>query len=297
MKPSSLPLARRVVAAALACAAPSLAAAPARAQVAHVDDNDWRQTDRHDALLAASTPQKFVVEIRFAPYLPNIDAAPGLNGKTPFNDVFGVDCSAGGVPPAVKPGSVSSRLYFGAEFDYLPLRIPFVGVVGPGVSWGYTNFSNQAVFNGGAMAGQCSAETTLLTIMPMYGVVVLRADELMRRTGIPLVPYGKFGVGLAYWRASTDAGTDYYCAVRDQQGNCKSTQINGEGLTPSLHFAVGLMLSLNFIDTGASARLSETTGVKHAYIFGELASEKQTLGSGVLQVGAMTWVAGLAADM
>jgi hypothetical protein len=293
--------ARRLVAVASALSTACLAAAPARAQVAHVDDNDWRQGDRHDALLAASTLQKFEVEIRFAPYQPDIDSA--FSGKqTPFNSVFGVDCSAGGTPPAVKPGSVSARLYFGAEFDYLPIRIPFVGAVGPAVSWGYTSFSNQTIFNGGPMTGQCSAETTTLTIMPMYGAVVLRADELMRRTGVPLVPYGKFGVGLAWWRASTDAGTETYCATKNlvtkgpNDGSC-SSPVNGDGLTPSLHFAVGLSLSLNFIDTGASARLSETTGVKHAYIFGELWSDKLTIATDVLHVGTTTYVLGLAADL
>ena len=295
MRPSSLALARRLLAAGLASAAPTLAAAPARAQVAHVDDNDWRQTDCHDALLAASKGQKFEFEIRFAPYLPNIDAEFGGN-KTPFNDVFGVDCSSGGTPAAVKAGAVKPRLYFGAEFDYLPVRIPFVGVVGPGVSWGYTSFSNQVVFDAGPQAGQCSAETSTLTIMPMYGVVVLRADELMRRTGIPLVPYGKFGVGVAWWHASTDAGTEVYCADK-KGGTCTSPQISGNGLTPSLHFAVGLSLSLNFINPGASARLGESTGVQHAYLFGELTSDKRTLGTDVLQVGAMTYVLGLAADM
>lgn len=275
-------------------AALCLSVTPAGAQVAHVDDNDWRQTDRHDALLAASKQQKFEVELRFAPYLPNIDSEFAGTGKAPFNQVFGFDCANPGTP---KPNSVSPRLYFGAEFDYLPLRVPYVGVVGPGVSWGYTSFSNNAVFSPGTpQAGTCSGETTTLTIMPMYAAVVLRADELYRRTGIPLVPYGKFGVGLAYWRASTDKGTDYYCQ-RNSTGDCVGTQIGGDGVTPSLHLAVGLSLSLNFINPSASARLGVTTGVQHAYFFGEIATDKRTLAVDVLEVGALTWVLGLAADM
>jgi hypothetical protein len=294
MKPSSLSLARHVVPL-LACAVPILAAAPARAQVAHVDDNDWRQGDRHDAVLAAAVPPKFAVELRFGPYLPSIDGEFS-NGATPFNNVFGVDCSggAGTVPPMPAPASVSARFYFGAEFDYLPIRIPYVGAVGPGVGWGYTSFSNSARFAGGPQLGQCSQETTTLTIMPMHASVVLRADELMRRTGVPLVPYGKFGFGLAWWRASTSTGTEI-CSP-STGGGCAAS-LNGTGLTPSLHFAAGLMLSLNFLDSSASSRLSENTGVKHAYLFGELYSDKLTLATDVMHVGATSWVLGLAADL
>jgi hypothetical protein len=294
MKPSTL------LVACLACAATALAAAPALAQVAHVDDNDWRQTDRHDALLNAAVPPKFAVEVRFGPYLPDVDGEFG--GKsTPFNTVFGNDCSGGANTKPVA-GSVKAAFYFGTEFDYLPLRIPYVGAVGPGIGWGYTSFSNNAVFANVASnpsMGLCSSQSTTLTIMPMHGSVVLRADELMRRTGIPLVPYGKFGFGLAWWRASTDSGTETCSPTSSNPAAAAACPkaVNGTGLTPSLHFAVGLSLSLNFIDSGASARLSETTGVKHAYVFGEVWSDKLTLATDVMHVGATTWVLGLAADM
>jgi hypothetical protein len=297
MKPLPRPSIERIVAAALACAC-ALAAAPARAQTAHVDDNDWRQSDRHDALLNAAPSQKFAVELRFGPYLPDIDSEfAGKSGATPFNTVFGEDCS-GGANTAPVPGLVAAHFYFGAEFDYLPLRIPYVGAVGLGVGWGYTSFSNSAIFTAGPNSGKCSEESTTLTIMPMHASVVLRADELMRRTGVPLVPYGKFGFGLAWWRASTSAGTEV-CPNASTSASaefCK-TPTDGTGLTPSLHFALGLMLSLNFIDASASARLGESTGVKHAYLFGEVLSDKLTLAGDVMHVGATTWVVGLAADM
>jgi hypothetical protein len=292
MNRSPLPLA----AAALACAAALSAASPALAQVTHVDGNDWRQVDRHDALLNGGSPQHFAVELRFGPYLPAIDSE--FSGKTPFADVFGNDCS-GGLGTTPTKGSVKARFYFGAEFDYLPLRIPYVGAVGPGLGWGYTSFSNNAVFTDGPNKGQCSAESTTLTIMPMHLSLVLRADELMRRTGIPIVPYGKFGFGLSWWRASTSAGTETCSPTSSDPAAaaaCKAST-NGIGLTPTLHFAVGGALSLNFVDPRASARLDETTGVNHAYLFGELYSDRLTLGSDVMHVGNTSFVLGLAADM
>ena len=68
------------------------------------------------------------------------------------------------------------------------------------------------------------------------------------------------------------------------------------GLTPSMHFALGGMLSLNWIEPQASARLDQTSGVHHAYVFGEYYNDRITLGSNVMHVGTSSWVAGLAAD-
>jgi hypothetical protein len=273
-------------------AASLLSAAPARAQMMHVPDSDWRQTDRHDAIVAAAAKPTFMIELRFGPYLPDIDSAvPG--GQTPFQDTFGLNCNATPIPTV---GSVSPHFLFGAEIDYLPVRIPFIGTVGPGVGWSFTTFSNNALFTG---TTKCSAENTTLTIMPMHASVVLRADELMRRTGIPIVPYGKFGAGVAWWRASTDSGTEAICGTKAAPAKCMGSAAvigNGDGLTPSLHFAVGVMLALNFLEPQASARLDATTGVHHAYLFGEYYNDLLTLSADVMHVGASSFIAGLAVD-
>jgi hypothetical protein len=276
-----------------ALAAAALVAAPASAQMTHVPSNDWRQGDRHDAIQAASNKMSFLLSLRFGPYLPNIDSE--FKGKTPFQNIFGLDCS---VSPAQK-GSVSPAFHFGIEGDFLPVRIPYVGAVGPGLSWGFVRFANQAALSDRTGGTQCSAETTALTIMPMYGVLVLHADELMRRTGIPIVPYGKFGAGVAYWRATNDSGTDKICGTATSPAACKTGDTpvaSGNGLTPSLHFALGGMLALNFIDPRSSARLDETTGIHHAFLFGEYYNDTLSLGSKVMKVGASSWVVGLAAD-
>jgi hypothetical protein len=272
-------------------AAAWLGAAPAFAQMAHVPENDWRQPDRHDALVKAAQKPAWTVELRFGPYLPSIDSyVPG--GKTPFADVFGLTCGT-----SATKGSVSPRILVGLEADYLPLRIPYIGAVGPGVGWSYTSFSNPAVFTN--MPLTCSGENSNLMIMPMHGSLVLRADELMRRTGIPIVPYGKFGVGLAWWRAYDDTGTEAICGTGGA-ARCTSATApvlgHGSGLTPSLHFAVGGAIALNFLEPQASARLDETTGVHHAYVFGEYYNEQLTIAANALHVGASSWVAGLAVD-
>lgn len=281
----------------LTAGAISIAASPALAQMAHIPQNDWRQSDRHDVLQGKAEKPAFAFELRFGPYLPNIDKE--FNGKTPFADVFGVDCDAA----AANTPSVSPRLYFGVEIDALPVRIPFVGMFGIGAGWGFTQFTNNALFVSEPKKGgkwNCSKQTTSLMVMPMHASLVLRIDELMRRTGIPIVPYGKAGAGFAFWRVSSEAGTEQ-CGPSSTSASGKvacSEDRSGLGWYPSLHFALGGMLALNFLEPRAAARLDETTGVRHAYLFGEWYSDTIALSpSKTMQVGASSWVAGLAIDL
>ena len=129
--------------------------------------------------------------------------------------------------------------------------------------------------------------------MPMYLAAVLRADELYRRTGIPIVPYGKIGFGLGTWSASSEAGTETYV---DKAGK----EVSGSGVAWGVHFALGGMLALNFIDPRSAVRLDETTGVNHAYLFGEWMNNAE-LGRRSdpkgMYIGTSTWVVGFAVDM
>jgi hypothetical protein len=229
--------------------------------------NDWRQKDRTDASRGNASAQNFAFELRFGPYYPQIDeefgGAPG-----PYERAFDDD----------------PQFYFGVELDWLPLRIPFVGAVGPGLGWGYTKTSNRAKLEGTDVD---SAEDTALTILPMHLSVVLRADELMRRTGIPIVPYVKGGLGFATWDATISTGT------REFQNSL------GRDTTWGYHFALGGMLALNFLDPGGSRRLDETVGINHTYLFGEwMNAGLDGIGSRPqMHVGSSSWVVGLALDL
>jgi hypothetical protein len=141
--------------------------------------------------------------------------------------------------------------------------------------------------------------------MPMHGSIVLRGDELMRRTAIPIVPYGKIGAALNYWRASNDLGLEVYqpCEKRGTAtlpsgcGGANPPQnVNGGGITPGLHLAVGAMFALNFLEPNASARLDETSGVHHAFLFGEYYNDQVTFSPNVMRVGTSSFAVGLAAD-
>src|SRR5262249_42228842 len=260
--------------------------------------------------IAASKTPNFFVEVRFGGYKPDVDN--GVKGM-PYAKVFGSQCPSGATSGtssggACTPGATPLLFHFGLEIDVTPspLRIPYIGAFGLGLGWGFSRVAATANYvsdpNNPSRPGGPSGQTTALTIMPTHASFVLRADEIMRRTRIPIVPYGKFGVGLAFWRASTDTGTEVYdpCASTPVPAVCKSGSppgaVNGAGLTPSLHFAVGGMLALNFIEPQAAARLGETTGVHHAFVFGEYYNDRLPLASNVMHVGTASWVVGLAVD-
>ncbi len=214
-----------------------------------------------------ASPQRFALELRFGPYKPSIDSEPGVSGA-PYQTVFGS----------------SYRVLAAVEFDWQALRIPHFGSIGPGLSFGYTSMGAKANFSTCPSSGSCqSAENTSLDVFPLYAVGVLRIDVLMKDFGIPLVPYGKAGAGLAFWRASNDAGTSSYGGVA------------GKGHTWGTQFAAGLALSINWLDPRAARSLDSAVGINNTSIFGELmwANLNGFGGAGSLYVGTTTFIGGL----
>jgi MYXO-CTERM domain-containing protein len=252
----------------LSLGGPSLA----QAQPTTIPDNDWRRESRPST---EPTDTQFAFETRFGPYWPQVDSEPGLTG-TPYEDTFDND----------------PQFYFGIEFDWLPLRIPYVGGFGAGVGWGYTWASSSALLTDCEVTETETCESddsTSLEIMPMYASLVLRADELMRRTGVPLVPYGKFGFGFAYGNADTTAGTSKV-GVGD-------AEVVGEDVTIGLQMSLGLAFALNFLDGRAEGAMRATTGIAHAYLYGEWFNAwLDGLGGGGMRVGTSTFVTGLTLD-
>jgi hypothetical protein len=260
------PLLVLAVAAAATAVASAFAAPDAHAQ-------EPRQELLEGKHRTSESPQNFAFELRFLPYLPNVDSDPTLHGATPYNTTFGS----------------AQRFMAAAEFDWQTVRIPHVGTLGPGVAIGYTNISDPAQFSTPHNGVTTSGETTTLEIVPMYAVAVLRADVLWREVGIPIVPYVKAGLGYALWRASNTLGTSHYPGP--------SGDIVGEGSTLGTQLAIGVGLNLNVFDTYSATNFDDSVGVNGTYLFGELMRADLT-GLGIqkdpLRVGDSTWVLGLA---
>lgn len=215
--------------------------------------------ERHES------PQTMAVEIRFGPYPPRIDDE--FSNATPFKDVFGDD----------------TRFLLGFEVDWQVLRIPMLGTLGPGFGWGYTKFTGHG-FN---LDGSRSEEESKLSIMPMYAVGVLRADVIARETEVPLVPYGKLGVGLAPWWSSSGGESS------------KANGKDGSDVSYGWQFALGLMLLLDNADEDAAAEIDAEAGVNNSYVFAEwYYSDLSGFGSGnTMNVGSNTWMIGIALEM
>lgn len=239
----------------------------ARAQVIEpyggMEDRSWRREDR----TVYESPQHWAFELRFGSYKPQVDdefdTSPG-----PYETIFGN----------------SGRLYLGFELDYQALRIPYVGTLGGGFSWGYTRMNGNGILT---QSGQPAAEEVSLWIMPMYLAAVVRIDTLAEHTVIPLVPYAKVGVGYALWQSTNELGTS------------RANDVLGRGTSYGLHTAGGVMLRLDMFDAHAARQLDNSVGVNHSYVFFEwMRNGLDGFGAGdVMQVGTSTWVLGLAFEI
>lgn len=254
--------------AALAALAPlTLFAAEARAQG---DEPDGYVNTRDPARF--ESPQHFAFELRFGPYRPDVDSASEFEGLTPADRPFQRTFGKG------------KGFHFGVELDWQALRVPYVGTFGPGFGWSTVSRSAKAfVLDGDERSG----EDTTLSIMPMYGVGVLRVDYPSRRYGIPIVPYGKAGLGFALWSANISTGV----ITRDG--------VTGRGRSWGTHFALGAAFLLDVIDPAAAHSMDRSVGVNNTYAYlewmrndlGDLLESKPQL-----RVGTSTWVGGLALE-
>jgi hypothetical protein len=241
-----------------------LASSSSRADTA-LEIRDYRRLDR----TLPESKQNFAFELRLGPYHPRVDEGFS-GGQKPYETAFGT----------------GNSFFIGLEVDWQALRIPYVGTLGPGFGWGYTSRSSNAKISGTNID---SAEQTKLSIMPMYLAGVLRIDYPARETGIPLVPYGKLGLGMGLWSASNDEG------VSERDG------VTGRGRSWGTTAALGGMFLLDIFERSTALGFDEEVGVNNSYVF----FEWQWLDLGTLttfenrpqmHVGNKGWVAGVALE-
>jgi hypothetical protein len=238
------------------------------------------QEGRQDELVSHhhvyESPQDFAIELRLSPYYPQVDSDPSLGGCTPFADIFGK----------------SDSFMVGGEFDWQALRIKHLGTFGPGLGVGYVQFSASAPYASTSKNGNCvtsngntSSESTSLSIFPVWGVGVLRADALWREVHIPFVPYAKLGLMGAFWQAANTLGTS------------NSNGDKGEGMSYGTMMALGVGFNLNVFDEYAARNFDEGLGVNSTYLFAEWTDFNINglwFQGNPLRVGDVTWTFGLA---
>jgi len=212
------------------------------------------------------SPQHMAVELRFGPYMPRVD--DGVESPV-FEDFFGDD----------------NRYQVGFEVDYQLWRAPYLGTLGVGFGFGYTSMTGPNLPSGEeGTGGQPISQRSTLSIMPMYAVGVLRVDVLSREFSVPIVPYGKLGLGYALWWVNDGIST-----ARTDDGTI------GKDSSAGVQTALGGMLLLDPIDPVSARAMDAELGINNSYLFFEWAWSN--FEGRQMNVGASTWVTGIAVEL
>jgi hypothetical protein len=241
----------------------------------------WGENPGHNY----ESSQWFLLELKFSPYTPHIDDSAGLNGNTPFSDLFN--------PPG-KTGLPSRQLLTQLEFDVQFLHR--VGSLGVGATLGYYRRTAHA-FQFSGSGASCPVETcarsgdeTALNVIPMSLLLVYRFDYLAQRYHIPLVPYMK--AGLAY----------YIWIIQNGSGSVAQFQVDAnhvaKGYGGSFGFVLnpGIAFLLDVLDPKTARTIDAEIGINHTYLFCELhyANVDGFGASNKLNLGDTTFNAGIA---
>jgi hypothetical protein len=243
--------------------------------------------------------QWFAFELKMGSYTPDIDSSPGLNGATPFSDLFNPQGTTGRPP---------GRLLTSIEFDVQFYRK--VGSIGFGTSIGYyrrTTHSFQYPGGGEPMVGpdgrtqvctvgvDCvrSGDQTALNIIPLEAMLVYRFDWLMLRYRIPFVPYVKIGLAYYIWIIENGGGAG---SVASWNHPTTGDQSDGYGGTFGWVLNPGLAFQLDVIDSRAARAMDAELGINHSYLFAELhyADVSGFGASDKLVLSDISWNVGLA---
>ncbi|MCC6996686.1 MAG: hypothetical protein IT370_18890 [Deltaproteobacteria bacterium] len=209
---------------------------------------------------------RFLVELKFGPYKPNVDDEPGLTSK-PYETVFGSD------DDVMSTLEIGTALYRGA--------LGWGGVTG---SIGYFNATANTFVAGTDMR---SSDETEFTLIPLTLNGMWRLDQL-GAMGIPLVPYGKLGLVYDLWYSDGGNGETSESATG---GSASGGKLGWQG-------AIGLGFVLDSLDRDMARSLAAESGIQHLYLFAEyLHASVSGFEDAAIHLGDTTWMAGIAFEM
>jgi len=242
----------------------ALAAAPAARAQSFGSESMGSELEIVEGHHRFKTPQRFAFELRFGPYLPEVDSE--FDGaRYPYRDFYGS----------------SARLMTQLEFDYEILHRFGTVAVGAGVGY-FSATGTSPVANG---TGLPSGDKSTFKVIPVSASAIYRFDYFLEQRNFPLVPFGKVGLDWGYWQITN--GNDEIAT--DGHGG------RGRGGTLGWHAAAGLALVLDFIDAEAARDFNNDMGVNHTSLVFQLThADISGLGkSGRMHVGDTNWSLGL----
>lgn len=230
-------------------AIPMSASAQADTDAAHEDGSLVGSSYAVDPRFVPSS-EGFTFELRVGGYQPDLGAA--------FGATFGGDLGP----------------FIGAELDVHMFRIPYIGPLAIGASFGWAEWDGPAT---AATGGTTNVGSTGLSLVNMNLLLVLRIDGLARHLDVPLILSAKVGPDFGYW----------------QTGAGGTTQ--AEGWSIGLRWAAQVALELDFLDPRSARRLDDEWSINHTEIFFELfGSTMGQWSDNQLPMGTgLAWVAGL----
>ena len=134
---------------------------------------------------ARESPRAWQLELQLGGYYPEMSQGPAA-------DVFRE--SFGGSDRLL--GELRLQRYVFQQF----------GTLGVGISAGFTQFWGHNFFLDGDLAGERSDDDDYVTIVPLQVFATYRFDVTSTRWDVPLVPYGRVGVGSWLWWSGDENG-------------------------------------------------------------------------------------------
>ncbi len=247
------------------------------------------------------SPQRFGVELKFGPYLPNIDrnyAGPRDFGS--YDLIFGRTDDIGRTVDTPK-----KAFMFALGFEWQFFNPGRTGPLALGFTFSFFRDRANAIFrdyqdiyeqNGtiadddllpGDTSIRSNADKVSFSGIPLALQLVYRFELLADRLRVPIVPYAKGGVAYAFWWSK---GADGEISVNSQmqpaRGGSWGYQLNAGG-----------MLRLDFLE-GESHALDRQLGINHTYLFGEFQfSQVDNFGQAdAISMGDTTFFVGLAME-
>lgn len=240
---------------------------------------------RKNALPPTESPQRFAFELKFGPYLPDVDRNYTGNGFGPYATIFGETDSTGKTI-----GKPKNAFYGGIAFEW-QITKKLAGPIGIGVQWSMVRDTAQAPLAVPPAEGstRSAADKVKFSVMPIAIQAVYRFELLADKVRyVPFVPYVKAGVAYAFWWAK-NGNNDIAVAKNGDKGR---------GGVWGWQMNLGMMLRLDFLERGTARRFDRTSGINHTYLFGEwqLARLSNFGRKGSMNVGDGTWLIGLAME-
>lgn len=211
---------------------------------AKADVDDWT-----DVREFAGSPEHFGAELRVGVFYPE-----GLGSDFSSSDYFGDD-----VGPML-----------GLEMHYFPFRIPYLGPLGAGFGFGWSQWDTNSP------GGGDESERNVFEVIGMRPFLLWRIDGLSRHLNVPLVLTPKFGMDAVHWLTSSGGQTE------------------AEGWSVGMRFAGKVSLELDFLERRGARQLDEEWGINHSELFAEFyMSTAGEPAGGMLPLNGWGWTAGL----